>query len=149
MAEIFSLILAYWGSLLQVQWRQMSTNAVGFRSHSVPFLKWSDAGGPSGWTDWGDLSFYAFGYRPTDWLVGWRMRWDAGVFHQLVWDKVLMYDRSSSNTWPGWSIELWTTSCFRQNMTVGLPPRLSDCSCDYMWTLHSSHWSTSLRSGLN
>lgn len=45
------------------------------------------------------LELCAFRDRPTDWLEGWRMRWDASVFHQLVWDKVLMCDRSSLAWW--------------------------------------------------
>lgn len=53
------LVLACWGSLLQVQWRQMSTNAGWFGGRSVPSLKWTQARGLSGWTGW------------CPWALGW------------------------------------------------------------------------------
>lgn len=90
------LILACWGFLPQVQWRQMSTNAGWFCGRSVPSLKWTEARALPGWTGWcpwplGRLWLCIFRDGPSDWLE-WD-RWDK-FFHHLFWGRPLMYDGS-------------------------------------------------------
>lgn len=110
------LILACWGSPLQVQWRQMGTNTSWFEGRSVPSLKWTEAWGPSGRTGWCP---WPWGWLELCVFRGWggRMRWTAIVFHQLHRGGALMYDGELSS-WSGGSI-VWDLAELRRDLTNG------------------------------
>lgn len=140
------LILACWGSLLQVQWRQMSTNTGWFWGCSVPSLKWKDRRG--GQADvlgcWDDSSSASLGMGGKD-EMGCHcfssavLRRSADVWREL-----------SPNTWSGGSIvwelaelgrDLMNNKLFTLRMMVGLPPRPSDAAEQLRLWLHMEHYS--------